>query len=338
MLYERVLRPWLFGKDPETAHDIVTRMLATAQRLPLGGQALRLLAGSPPPGLATKVFGLDFPNPIGLAAGFDKDCLLPRALCALGFGFLELGSVTLEPQEGNPKPRLFRLPEHKALINRMGFNSRGAEAAASNLKKLGRLPVPIGINLGLNRGAAKEDAPALYARTFSILEPYGDYFVVNVSSPNTTGLRDLQEKLQLQKILKALQGVNAAKRPILAKIAPDLSDDMLADIVEVAREHGQGLVISNTTLSREGIPSDVQEIRGGLSGAPLRRLSTDLIGKAHRLADDLPIIGVGGVFTGGDVLEKLQAGASLVQIYTGLVYRGPSAAVEILRELKEARA
>lgn len=338
MLYERVLRPWLFRKDPETAHDIVIRMLETAQRLPLGGQALRLLAGTPPAGLATEVFGLKFPNPIGLAAGFDKDCLLPRALCALGFGFLELGSVTLEPQEGNEKPRMFRLPEHKAIINRMGFNSRGAERAARNLKNMGRLPVPIGINLGLNKGAVKEDAPALYAKTFSILEPYGDYFVVNVSSPNTTGLRDLQEKLQLKKILIAIQAVNPNKRPILVKAAPDISDEMLADIVEVARECGQGLVLSNTTISRDGIPSDAQEIRGGLSGAPLRRRSTDLIAKAHRLAPDLPIIGVGGVFTGGDALEKLNAGASLVQIYTSLVYRGPSAPSRIVRELQEARA
>lgn len=338
MLYERVLRPWLFCKDPEEAHDLVTSWLSAAQSLPFGTAALSLLAGTPPPGQAVEAFGLKFPNPVGLAAGFDKDCRLARSLAALGFGFLELGSVTLKPQEGNEKPRMFRLPEHKALINRMGFNSCGAEAAARHLKSLGRLSIPIGINLGLNKGVPPDEAPALYAKTFSVLQPYGDYFAVNVSSPNTTGLRDLQEKLRLQKILTAIRAVNADKKPLLIKISPDLSDEALADIVEVVGDLGQGLIISNTTISRDGIFSDVQEIRGGLSGAPLRRLSTELILKTRRLDAKIPIIGVGGVFTGGDALEKLDAGASLVQIYTSLVYRGPSAAVDIQKELQEARA
>jgi dihydroorotate dehydrogenase len=331
MLYE-LLRPWLFKMDPEEAHEKVIGMLETAQKFP---GVLNLVAGSPAEGLETEVFGLKFRNPIGLAAGFDKQCKVLPGLAALGFGHVELGSITLRPQSGNDKPRIFRLPEHEAVINRLGFPSEGAEAAAGRLKAAGRQASTVtGINLGINKDCPKDHAPQEYVLTFKRLENFGDYFAVNVSSPNTGGLRELQEKLHLKKILTALQSENKNRKPILVKLSPDLQDTELEDAVYIAQELAQGVIATNTTVSRNMLPSDIGEIRGGLSGAPLRSKSTHMIAKIHKLAPKLPIIGVGGVFTGGDALEKIMAGASLVQIYTGMIYRGPSAAVAIQRELK----
>jgi dihydroorotate dehydrogenase len=330
MLYERLLKPALFALDAETAHDRACLMMRAAQALPGGLALLRLSAGKAPR-LPTRVFGVDFPSPLGLAAGFDKDGVMAPALAALGFGFIEVGSVTLRPQPGNDKPRLFRLPQHQALINRMGFNSCGANAMAQSLR-LWHHAVPIGVNLGLNRNCAPDRAPQEYAETFEILKPFGDYFVVNVSSPNTAGLRDLQESLRLRSILEAINAKNAAKKPVLVKLTPDIPDTQLDDTIAVIERLAQGVVAGNTTLQRFGIPADTHELRGGLSGAPLRTAANELIKKV-RARTKLPIIGVGGIFTGEDALEKLSLGASLVQMYTGFIYRGPTAAADVLREL-----
>jgi dihydroorotate dehydrogenase len=336
MLYEALFKPLLFSLDPERAHDMVALSLETAQKIPGAKTLLSLTMGRAPKGLETEVFGLKFPNPVGLAAGFDKDCRMIPGLMALGFGFIEVGSITLNPQSGNPRPRMFRVPEHEGLINRMGFNSRGADAAARRLAGLCRHKVPLGINLGLNKDVPPEKAPAAYAETFLRLAPYGDYFVVNVSSPNTPGLRSLQRKLELEKILSAIQERNVRKSPVLIKLDPDGPEEALADVISVAERFAAGLVASNTTTSRQDLPGDYGEVRGGLSGAPLRSRATALIARLRKMTL-LPIIGAGGIFTGADAHEKLQAGANLVQLYTGLVYRGPGAARKIQRELADIR-
>ncbi|MBI3553225.1 MAG: quinone-dependent dihydroorotate dehydrogenase [Elusimicrobia bacterium] len=334
MLYEKFLKPLLFRMDPEEAHERMMGLLQTVQALPLGKGLARAAWGGTEPGLETEVFGLKFPNVVGLAAGFDKDCKVFGMMGSLGFGFVEVGSLTLRPQPGNPKPRIFRLPEYDALINRLGFNSEGAEAAQRRLKAAFPFKFPMGINLGLNADCPRDKAHEEYAQTFKMLEPYGDYFVVNVSSPNTLGLRDLQERIHLERILSAIAAVNTKSKPLLVKISPDLSDELLPSLIELIGQAASGVIATNTTIARPGVPADEQERRGGLSGAPLRARSTELIGKIFRLSSGkIPIIGVGGVFTGGDAYEKIRAGASLVQLYTGLVYRGPSAARRIQREL-----
>jgi dihydroorotate dehydrogenase len=327
MLYE-LLKPGLFRLPAEEAHDRTCALL----RLPGASLVLRMIAGAAPTTLATKAFGLDFPNPLGLAAGFDKDARMIKPLSALGFGFIEVGSIPLRPQPGNPKPRMFRLIEQEAIVNRMGFNSFGASAAAKSLSKAPK-SVPIGVNLGLNKDCPKDKYAEEYAQAFELLKSFGDYFVVNVSSPNTSGLRDLQETQKLQAILEAIKAKNPAKKPVLVKLAPDLSDVQLDGAITVAERFASGIVATNTTIQRPGIPADLPDLQGGLSGAPLRALSTELIRKI-RARTKLPIIGVGGVMTGADALEKIRAGACLVQLYTGLVYRGPAAAVQILRELE----
>jgi dihydroorotate dehydrogenase len=333
MLYD-ALKPWLFRMDPEQAHERMMTLLRTAQALPGGEGLARSLWGGTEAGLETEVLGLKFNNPIGLAAGFDKDGKVVSMMGSLGFGFVEVGSVTLRPQPGNPKPRIFRLPEHDALINRLGFNSEGAEVVKQRLKTTSKSSFPLGINLGLNKDCPHDKAPEEYAQTFKMIEPYGDYFVVNVSSPNTAGLRDLQERIHLERILSAIQSENAAKKPLLVKLSPDLHDETLTTLVDLVMKTASGVIATNTTIARPGIPSDEQERRGGLSGAPLRARSTELIRKIRKLTKGaLPIIGVGGVFTGGDAYEKIKAGASLVQLYTGLVYRGPDTPRRIQREL-----
>ena len=336
MVYERLLQPLLFRLDAESAHERALAMLKVINAAPGGAAMLRWVVGRPPATLPSRVFGMDFPNPLGLAAGFDKDAQLTHVLSALGFGFLEVGSVTLKPQPGNPKPRLFRLPEHRALINRMGFNSRGAQAAAKSLSKAPR-SVPIGVNLGLNKDCPQDQAPEQYAATLRMLRSHGDYFVVNVSSPNTTGLRNLQERLRLTAILEALRAENAERKPILVKISPDMTDAQLDEVLDVTTRLGDGIVAINTTISRPGLPADLPERQGGLSGSPLRALSTGLIRKVRsRAGRRLAIIGGGGIFSGAEALDAILAGASLVQLYTSLIYRGPSAAVSILRELDAA--
>ncbi|MBI5882863.1 MAG: quinone-dependent dihydroorotate dehydrogenase [Elusimicrobia bacterium] len=336
MLYESLVRPALFRSDPETAHDAVVRLLSFLQSAPLGPRLVSWTAGSGTPGLETEVLGLRFPNPVGLAAGYDKDCRLAGILPSLGFGFLELGSITLRPQPGNPKPRLFRVVEARAIINRMGFNGDGAAEARSRLKALGKLPLPVGINLGLNKDCPHERAPQEYAETFRLLEPFGDYFAVNVSSPNTPGLRALQDKLQLERILRALGDANRTNKPLLVKISPDMEDSHLQDLAPLIASAASGMIVSNTTLSRDGVPDSFAGTQGGLSGSPLAVRSTRLVARVFELTQGrLPIIGVGGIFTGADAYAKIRAGASLVQVYTGLVYRGPTSVRRIQAELAE---
>jgi len=335
MLYERLIRPVIFRMDAESAHDRTLRGLELLGRVPGGAGALSWLVGRPPRGLAAKVWGLDFPNPLGLAAGFDKDCRLSRVLPALGFGFLELGSVTLRPQPGNPRPRLFRLPLERALINRMGLNNAGAQAAFRGLKALGRPSVPVGINLGLNADCPQAKAPEECATAMRLLHPCADYFTLNLSCPNVAGARDLLEPLELERILTALAAVNEPRKPVLVKLAPDLSDARLSELLGLIARSADGVVAVNTTTSRPGLGPEAGDIQGGLSGRPLRATATALIRKIRRLtAGRLPIIGVGGVETGADAFEKIRAGASLVELYTGLVYRGPGAAVRILAEIQ----
>jgi len=331
MLYE-ALKPLLFSLDAERAHDEVSGLMNLLAPLPGAAAVLSALTGAGAKGLGKTVFGVHFPNPVGLAAGFDKDGKLVPLLSALGFGFLEIGSVTLEPQPGNPKPRLFRAPESRALINRMGFNSEGARAVARRLETHGKNAVPLGINLGLNKTTAASEAPASYARTFRILSQHGDYFVVNVSSPNTPGLRDLQKVKDLEAVLNAVQEANPARKPVLLKLAPDLADEDFAAAITTAEKLAQGLVVSNTTISREGLDEKWRAEAGGMSGAPLKARAAELVRRARALTK-LPIIGVGGIETAADAKERLDAGADLVQIYTALIYNGPTAAKRILRGL-----
>ncbi|MFI5345927.1 MAG: quinone-dependent dihydroorotate dehydrogenase [Elusimicrobiota bacterium] len=331
MLYD-LLKPLLFSLDAERAHEEVSGLMELLAPLPGAASCLSILTGAGAAGLGKDVFGVHFPNPVGLAAGFDKDGRLGSLLPALGFGFLEIGSVTLEPQSGNPRPRMFRLPESGALINRMGFNSAGARAVARRLAAQPKCAVPLGINLGLNKGTDPAKAPAAYARTFHILADHGDYFVVNVSSPNTPGLRDLQKVADLKAILEAVQEANIAKKPVLLKLAPDLAEEDFAAAIETADKLAQGLVVSNTTISRDGMDEKWRSEAGGLSGAPLKHRATEMTRRARALTK-LPIIGVGGIATGDDARERLAAGADLVQIYTSMVFGGPSTAKRIIRSL-----
>ena len=332
MLYE-IAKPLLFALDAETAHDEVSGLMTLLAPLPGAASVLSALTGRRVLGLEKTVFGVRFPNPVGLAAGFDKQGRLTPILPALGFGFLEIGSVTLEPQPGNPRPRMFRLPESRALINRMGFNSDGARSVARRLASQPKPSVPLGINLGLNKGTSPNEAPTAYARTMRILCAHGDYFVVNVSSPNTPGLRALQQVSELAAILEAVQDANPTGKPVLVKLAADLDEHDFAAAVNTAKKFAQGLVVSNTTVGRDGVDPKWTTQSGGLSGAPLKTRATDFVKKARALAD-LPIIGVGGIETGADAAEKLAAGADLVQLYTGMIYGGPSAVKRILRGLR----
>ena len=280
--------------------------------------------------------GLDFPNRIGLAAGFDKNAILFRELSAFGFGHIEIGTVTPLPQPGNPKPRMFRLPQDLGLINRMGFNNNGVKAAAAQLNNRPSGLI-VGGNIGRNKATANEHAENDYLICFRELFPVVDYFVVNVSSPNTPGLRELQEKEPLTRLLKNIMQVNNAMtvpKPVLLKIAPDLSDPQLDEIIGIVTECGlQGIIATNTTISREGLKSGIEET-GGLSGAPLRQRSTEVIRYLRKHASkEMVIIGAGGIFNGQDALEKLQAGADLLQVYTGFIYEGPGMVKRILKFL-----
>lgn len=324
MLYE-ALKPLLFKMDAERVHEEMSGLLALAAPIPGVEKVLSLLTGAAGQNLDKTVFGVKFPNPVGLAAGFDKGGKLISVLPGLGFGFLEIGSVTLDPQPGNPKPRLFRLVEQGAVINRLGFNSEGARAVALRLSMETRPSVPLGINLGLNKGTDAKDAPKKYAQTFKLLAKHGDYFVINVSSPNTPGLRDLQTATNLAEIMSAVQDANAGHKPVLIKLSPDLAGEDLEACVEVAGRLSRGLVISNTTISHDGE-------KGGLSGRPLKARATELVRKVRSLTT-LPIIGVGGISTPEDAKERLNAGADLVQLYTGLIYGGPSTVKRITRGL-----
>lgn len=322
------LKPILFQFDPEKIHHAVTSGLRLIHKVWGVPKLLKNEFVINDPRLEKTVFGLKFKNPVGLAAGFDKNAELVDELAALGFGFIEVGTVTPLPQSGNEKPRMFRLPEDEALINRMGFNNEGVDVVAARLKYVKRDGLIIGGNIGKNKMTPNEDAVSDYIKCFDKLFDVVDYFVVNVSSPNTPGLRELQEKEPLKNILETLQSRNeksGTSRPILLKIAPDLTDPQLDDIIEIVNETGiAGVIATNTTIVREGLRSNMRNESGGLSGKPLTRRSTEVIRylceKSNR---SFPVIGVGGIHSPEDAVEKLQAGASLVQVYTGFIYEGP---------------
>jgi dihydroorotate dehydrogenase len=325
------LLPLMRRFDPEWAHDLALRALA----LGLAGRSRQ----PDDPRLAVDAMGLHFANPIGLAAGFDKNATALDGLARLGFGLVEAGTVTPRPQPGNPRPRLFRLAEDRAVINRMGFNNAGLAAYLANLSRYRRGAVPVGANVGINKDGAdpERDYPAL----IQAVAPLADYVVINVSSPNTPGLRDLQGEARLRAILRAVNQSVPQRPPLLVKLAPDLSEQGLAAIVETCvAEHVDGLIVSNTTIARPpGLRSEHARQPGGLSGAPLLAASTRVLALAARqAAGRLVLIGVGGIATGADVLAKLRAGASLVQIYTSFAYAGPALVGRLKRELSAALA
>lgn len=336
-MYKQLIKPLLFSIDPETIHHRVFSLIKASFRLP----GVRLLARKyfrpDAPELKRTVMGIEFPNPVGLAAGFDKDARLFNELSDLGFGFVEIGTVTPEGQPGNPRPRLFRLRADEALINRMGFNNQGARAAAGRLRDR-RPGLIVGGNIGKNKHTPNDRAVSDYLACMEALYDHVDYFVVNVSSPNTPGLRELQEKGPLTQILQELQRAAAQKprrKPILLKIAPDLNNAQLDDIVEIVLKSGiDGIIATNTTISREGLKTPAKALEtigaGGLSGKPLAARSTEVIRYlAGRSGGAFPIIGAGGIHSPADALEKLKAGASLVQLYTGFIYEGPGLAKRI---------
>jgi dihydroorotate dehydrogenase len=330
--YERLVRPVLFRMEPERAHHFVLNFLRRAPQIP---GALALLRSFAPPPRPRTLFGVTFRNPIGLAAGFDKNGVAIPAWEALGFGFVEVGTVTARPQPGNPRPRIFRYPEQEALINRLGFNNEGADVVAARLRKLRessfRPSIPIGVNLGKSKVTPLEEAPADYLDSFRRLHSVADYVVLNVSSPNTPGLRTLQEREALVALLRAIMDENARMpkpRPILLKIAPELSEAAMEEIVAACEEFGlAGMIATNTMLDHSALAGDIDQA-GGLSGNPLRERSTSVI-RFLRKRTRLPIVGAGGISDGASAQEKLQAGAQLLQIYTGYVYRGP----ELIREI-----
>ena len=336
MLYQKIIKPILFLFDPEKVHYFVFGVLKKTHLIPGVAKLLRASYQINHTALERKVFGLTFPNPVGMAAGFDKDAKLFKELSNFGFGFIEIGTLTPKPQGGNPKKRLFRLPEDKGLINRMCVNNEGVEAAIERLKK--NKDVLIGGNIGKNKVTPNEKAVDDYIYCFKALFDYVDYFVVNVSSPNTPNLRALQDKEPLTHLLTTLNALNQNKsrpKPILLKIAPDLTDAQLDDIIDIMISTKiDGVIATNTTLSREGLASKSKSETGGLSGKPLNKRSTEVIRYLKTKSKNaFPIIGVGGIHTPQDALDKLEAGASLIQLYTGFVYEGPSVVKNILKKL-----
>ncbi len=325
MLYEKMVRPLLFRTDPEWIHGVGMKALKTEFLAKVLGNAVG------PQGHPVKLWGLTFRNRLGLAAGFDKNAEIIPATYHLGFGFTEIGTVTAQAQLGNPRPRVFRLEAHSGLINRLGFPNEGAERIARRLKRLKTSHTfhqfPLGINLGKTKVVELEDAAEDYLSSFKCLEPYGDFFVINVSSPNTPNLRQLQKPEHLKKILAPLMAENRQRKnkPVLLKIAPDLEPTDIEEILETVQDLAlQGIVATNTTIDRTSVDGPSSGEAGGLSGAPVRDKSTEIIRHIHRATNGkLPIIGVGGVMTADDYQQKLDAGASLVQTYTGFVYRGP---------------
>lgn len=324
--YER-LRPALFRLPAETAHSLARTALSAGQRDAVANRLekrYRVEDGR----LSVDVLNRRFPNPVGVAAGFDKNGRFPLALAALGFGHVEIGGVTADPQSGNPRPRMFRLPEDEAIVNRMGFNNDGADRIGSRLANEPLPDVPIGINIGKSKATPPERAPEDYRYTYRRVADQGDFFVVNVSSPNTPGLRDLQGETRLRGILTALQAAGAS--PLLVKLSPDLAPEAIEDAIGVVEELGlDGIVATNTTTDRpETLRGRHRDEEGGLSGRPIEARSTETI-RFIAERTDVPVVGVGGVFDATDAYRKIRAGASLVQLYTGLVYRGPSIAREI---------
>ena len=330
-MYKSLLRPVLFRFDPEKVHYFTFSAIRFLNSIPGMPSLLKSMYEVNDPRLEREVFGLKFKNPVGLAAALDKDAKLYKELGGLGFGFIEIGTLTPKPQEGNPKKRLFRLKEDGGIINRMGFNNGGVADAVERLKKnpKGKGHVLIGGNIGKNKVTTNEDAVKDYEICFDALYDYVDYFVVNVSSPNTPNLRELQDKEPLTQLLQTLQDKNTAKpvqKPILLKIAPDLTDSQLLDIIDIVKTTGiAGVIATNTTISRDGLISENQKEMGGLSGKPLAKRSTEVIRFLSEKSNKaFPIIGVGGIHSAEDAMEKLEAGASLVQLYTGFIYEGPA--------------
>ena len=337
-MYKFLIKPILFLFDPEWVHHTVFYLLKVVHRIPGMGTMIRDIYHVKDQRLERKLFGLTFPNPVGLAAGFDKDANLYQELSNFGFGFIEIGTLTPKPQPGNPKKRLFRLPEDDGLINRMGFNNQGVEEAIKRLKK--NKGVLIGGNIGKNKTTPNDEAVSDYVECFEALFPHIDYFVVNVSSPNTPNLRALQHKEPLQHLLQTLKDLNLKRtspKPILLKIAPDLTDDQLLDIIDIVTTVKiDGVIASNTTLSREKLISSNRSEMGGLSGKPIAERSTEVIRFLHEKSNNaFPIIGVGGIHSSEDAINKLNAGASLIQLYTGFVYEGPGVIKKINKAILE---
>lgn len=334
-MYKFLIRPFLFLFDPEKVHYFTFSAIRFLSKIPFFSSICKSLYEVKDKRLEREVFGIRFPNPVGLAAGFDKNAVLYNELSNFGFGFIEIGTLTPIGQDGNPKKRLFRLREDNAIINRMGFNNDGVDVAIEKLKR--NKNVIIGGNIGKNKLTPNENAIDDYLICFEKLFDYVDYFVVNVSSPNTPNLRELQDKKPLTDLLTKLETRNSehvTKKPILLKIAPDLTDEQLLDIIEIVNETKiAGVIATNTTLSREGLQSDNKNETGGLSGKPLRKLSTEVIRfLSEKSNKSFPIIGVGGIHSPEDALEKLEAGASLVQLYTGFIYEGP----KLVRDINKA--
>ncbi|MFA5619047.1 MAG: quinone-dependent dihydroorotate dehydrogenase [Weeksellaceae bacterium] len=335
-MYKTLIRPVLFCFDPEKIHHFTFSFLKFIHRIPFVPSILRKSFSIEDKRLEREVFGLKFKNPIGLAAGFDKDAKLYNELSNFGFGFIEIGTITPKPQPGNPPKRLFRLKEDASLINRMGFNNEGVEAAVKRLKK--NNGILIGGNIGKNKLTPNEFALRDYETCFDALFDVVDYFVVNVSSPNTPNLRELQDKAPLKKILQALQIKNLRKpisKPILLKIAPDLTDAQLMDIIEIVRETSiAGVIATNTTIERNHLISDNQNESGGLSGQPLRKRATEVIRfLTEKSGNAFPVIGAGGIHSPEDAIEKLNAGAVLIQLYTGFIYEGPGLVKKINQKI-----
>ena len=316
MIY-RAFRSALFRLDAEEAHEFTARQIEALQQIPLAMSVIASLCRPPKPA-ARELLGLRFPSPVGIAAGFDKNATMMPMLAALGFGFVEVGTVTLKPQAGNARPRLFRYPEHRALINRMGFNNDGADAVAERLQRWER-SVPLFVNVGKNRDVPLEAAADAYAECYRRLAPHADAAVLNLSSPNTPGLRDLQRPEHLEQLLASVRSLRTG--PILIKIAPDLDDTQIAEISDVCVRGADGMICTNTTLDR--LPG--MNETGGLSGAPLLARSTDVLRKVRsRVGPRYPLIGVGGITTAEDARMKIAAGADLVQVYTSFIYEGPA--------------
>ncbi len=331
-LYRHLIRPILFRFDAERVHHFAMAFLHGL------GPAMQTLRRhyAPNPLLERTVFGLKFPNPVGLAAGFDKNALVLPAWEGLGFGFAEIGTLTAKAQSGNPLPRLFRVPELKGVINRMGFNNEGADAVARRLERLRATPrwprFPVGVNLGKSKITPLEEAAEDYRTSFRRLSALGDYFVLNVSSPNTPGLRKLQDRAALEELFRTVQAENAEQRPLLVKIAPDLTWDAIEDVLALVEAHGlAGIIATNTTIDHSTVPEARRET-GGLSGVPVRARSTELV-RFIAQRSKVPVIGVGGIFSADDAREKFDAGAALVQLYTGFIYQGPGLLAEICRGL-----
>lgn len=338
-MYKSFIRPFLFTLTPEKAHHFSFRWLKRLFAVPgMKSLAMQAYAISDPQ-LEVECMGLKFKNPVGLAAGFDKDAVLFHELSAFGFGCIEIGTLTPKAQPGNPQPRLFRLPKDQSLINRMGFNNQGVNAAVERLKKK-KTQLIVGGNIGKNKQTPNDQAVDDYLKSFKALYPYVDYFVVNVSSPNTPNLRELQEKKPLKALLMRLkQEANAYEKPkpIMLKIAPDLTEEQLLDIIEIVKESKiAGVIATNTTISREGLKTNSKEVEsmgaGGLSGQAVRSRSTEVIRFLNQQAGgSFDIIGVGGIQSASDAIEKLEAGAKLVQVYTGFIYEGPAMVKKINR-------